>query len=442
MIVYKHSVSLDASKCKGCTTCLRRCPTQAIRVRDGKATINPNLCIDCGECIRYCTYKAKKADFDSLDQIDRSKYLIALPAPSLFGQFVNLDDADYLLMGLKELGFQDVFEVAKAAEIVTEYTRQYIKRADPTQWPFISTACPVVVRLISLRFPTLRSKMIPVLPPIELAGKMAKERALKEHPELKPEDIRTVFISPCPAKVSWVKNTPPEKERHVDYVVSMSDLYFRLLPRMDRTKIPNVTTEAGVIGMSWASTGGEASALMNDHYLAADGIENVIRVLDDIETGHFPSLHFVELNACPGGCVGGVMTVENPYIARVRLQTLRRYLPISQNRLRFEEEEAVPKEVLTLTPGEYSSAEMLNADRMQSFRMMQEIERIWKSLPGLDCGSCGAPTCRAHAEDIVRGESSEDDCIIRMREHLQKLVEEHRNGGNHDGTGIGETDEL
>ena len=80
MIVYKHSVSLDAEKCKGCTTCLRRCPTQAIRVRDGKACINPTLCIDCGECIRHCPYKAKKASFDSLDTLNHEKYLIALPA--------------------------------------------------------------------------------------------------------------------------------------------------------------------------------------------------------------------------------------------------------------------------------------------------------------------------------------------------------------------------
>ncbi len=428
MIVYKHSVSLDADKCKGCTTCLRRCPTQAIRIRDGKACINPNLCIDCGECIRHCPYKAKKADFDQWDSLDRSKFLIALPAPSLFGQFANLDDTDYLLQGLMDLGFNDIFEIAKAAELVTDYTRAYMQRMGDAQAPFISTACPVVVRLISLRFPTLRNKMVPVAPPIELAGKLAKERALKEHPELKPEDVRTVFISPCPAKVSWVKNTPADKECYVDYVVSMSDVYFRLLSKMDRKKTPKVTSESGAIGMSWPSSGGEASALMNDHYLAADGVENIIRVLDDIEMGHFPDLKFVEMNACPGGCVGGVMTVENPYIARVRIRSLQRYMPIVQNRISLQEGEAIPREILTVEPGEYSSAELLNADRAQSFRMMSEIERIWKLLPGMDCGSCGAPTCRAHAEDVVRGESSLDDCVIRMREQLKALQKEDGKG--------------
>ncbi len=420
MIVYKHSVSLDAAKCKGCTTCLRRCPTQAIRIRDGKACINPNLCIDCGECIRHCPYKAKRASFDEWDSIDHSKYLIALPAPSLFGQFANLDDTDYLLQGLINLGFNDVFEVAKAAEMVTDYTRTYMKRMGMSHAPFISTACPVVVRLISLRFPSLRSKMVPISPPIELAGKLARERALKEHPELKPEDIKTVFISPCPAKVSWVKNTPSDKECYVDYIVSMSDIYFRVLSKMNRAKIPEVTSESGMIGMSWSSSGGEASALMNDHYLAADGIENIIRVLDDIEMGHFPDLKFVEMNACPGGCVGGVMAVENPYIARVRIRALQRYMPVAQNHVILGENEPIPREVMTVEPGEYSSAELLGGDRMQSFRMMAEIERIYKLLPGMDCGSCGAPTCRAHAEDVVRGESKLDDCVIRMKEILRE----------------------
>jgi hypothetical protein len=400
---------------------LRRCPTQAIRIRDGKACINPNLCIDCGECIRHCPYKAKRANFDEWDSIDRSKYLIALPAPSLFGQFANLDDTDYLLQGLINLGFNDVFEVAKAAELVTDYTRTYMKRMGMSHAPFISTACPVVVRLISLRFPSLRNKMVPISPPIEVAGKLAKERALKQHPELKPEDVKTVFISPCPAKVSWVKNTPSDKECYVDYIVSMSDIYFRVLSKMDRAKIPDVTSESGMIGLSWSSSGGEASALMNDHYLAADGIENIIRVLDDIEMGHFPDLKFVEMNACPGGCVGGVMAVENPYIARVRIRALQRYMPVAQNHVILTEDEPIPNDVMTVEPGEYSSAEILGVDRLHSFRMMAEIERIYKLLPGMDCGSCGAPTCRAHAEDVVRGESKLDDCVIRMRELLREL---------------------
>ena len=64
-----HSVTLDKEKCKGCTNCIKRCPTEAIRVRNGKAVITPERCIDCSVCIRVCPYHAKKAKSDPMDII-------------------------------------------------------------------------------------------------------------------------------------------------------------------------------------------------------------------------------------------------------------------------------------------------------------------------------------------------------------------------------------
>ncbi|MBR4467161.1 MAG: 4Fe-4S binding protein [Clostridia bacterium] len=170
---YQHSVIMDVGKCKGCTHCLNRCPTEAIRIRDGHAVINANRCIDCGECIRMCPHNAKKASFDKLASLPEGKYKIALPAPTLFGQFENLDDPDYLVEGLLKLGFDDVYEVACAAELVTEYTRRYLKQRG-ISLPVISSACPVVARLVKLRFPTLSENLLPILPPVEIAGMLAK----------------------------------------------------------------------------------------------------------------------------------------------------------------------------------------------------------------------------------------------------------------------------
>lgn len=90
---------------------------------------------------------------------------------------------------------------------------------------------------------------------------------------------------------------------------------------------------SGKIGISWGGTGGEAGGLLTDNYLAADGIENVIRVLEDLEDQKIGMLEFIELNACNGGCVGGVLTVENPFVARVKLKRLRKYLPVARNHI-------------------------------------------------------------------------------------------------------------
>ena len=92
MAIYQHSVSLNVEKCRGCTHCLRHCPTEAIRIRNGRAVIDPYRCVDCGQCIRFCPYQAKKSAYDKLSDLPEGKWKVALPAPSLFGQFDNLDD--------------------------------------------------------------------------------------------------------------------------------------------------------------------------------------------------------------------------------------------------------------------------------------------------------------------------------------------------------------
>ena len=148
---YNHSVSLDLPKCKGCTTCLKRCPTEAIRIREGHAVINSERCVDCGECIKVCPYKAKRAVVDDLSILNNYKYKIALPAPSLYGQFDNMDNIGYIIKGLHDIGFDDVFEVACAAELVSAYTRMYISRNDIKK-PVISSACPAITRIFCKRF--------------------------------------------------------------------------------------------------------------------------------------------------------------------------------------------------------------------------------------------------------------------------------------------------
>ncbi len=411
MNTYEHSVSLDIARCTGCTTCLKHCPTEAIRITDGHAKIDTGRCIDCGVCIRMCPNNAKKANYSKLDKVMAYKWKVALPAPALYGQFEELENIDYVLQGLLDIGFDDVVEVAQAAELVSAYTRLYLKNEGIAK-PIISSACPVVLRLISLRYPTLRDHIMQMLPPVEIAAEMARKKAMEEHPELRDEDICVCFISPCPAKVSYVKNGFGSYKSCVDEVLSISDVYFNLINVMRRENCPAPLSNAGMIGVSWATSGGESSAIFNDKYLAADGIENVTRVLDQLETGNISSLEFVELNACPGGCVGGAMTVENPFVAKARLQTLRRYLPVSGTVLKEEEKEYIPARFFFDELPTYRPIQRLSENFGESLRMMSMIQKLREELPGIDCGACGAPNCRAFAEDVVKGVLHRCDCVV------------------------------
>jgi iron only hydrogenase large subunit-like protein len=414
-----HSVTLEQDKCKGCINCMKRCPTEAIRVRNGKATIIKERCIDCGECIKVCHNRAKKAVTDPLQMIETFKWKVALPAPSFYGQFNNLDDINFVLTGLKNMGFDDVYEVSSAAEVISDLTRKLVNSDTVMKRPIISSACPAVVKLISVRFPNLCAQVLPVVAPVELAAKKAREEAVLKTGYNKDE-IGIFFISPCPAKVTAAKAPLIKGEGFIDGVISASEVYTKLLNFMNKIKVPEPLSKSGIVGLAWANSGGESAALLKDKYLAADGIENVIKVLEEIEDEKLNNLDFIELNACTGGCVGGVLNIENPFVAKARLLRLRKYLPISCNKLMAEESESLKwKKGL-----EYSPVMLLNEDVSVAMEMMQEIDEIANNLPGLDCGSCGAPSCKAFAEDIVKGLVSEDDCIIKMREKLKAFNNE------------------
>ena len=421
MNTYEHSVSIDVSRCTGCTMCLKRCPTEAIRIKDGHAIIDPDRCIDCGVCIRYCPNNAKKATYSKLDAVMKYKWKIALPAPTLYGQFEELDDIDYVLQGLLDIGFDDVVEVSQAAELVSAYTRLYLKNEGVIK-PVISSACPVVLRLISLRYPMLKEHIMQMLPPMEIAARIARDKAKREHPELSDDDICVCFISPCPAKVSYVRNGFGEYKSEVDEVLSISDIYFNLINVMRRERVPIPFSRSGMIGIGWATSGGESSAIFNDKYLAADGIENVNRVLDQLENGNISSLEFIELNACPGGCVGGVMALENPFVAKARLQTLRRYLPVSQNYLSEDEREYIPEYYFFENMPTYRPIQRLSENFAESLRMMADIQKLRDALPGIDCGACGAPTCRAFAEDVIKGNVKRDSCPVEKSKRMDAQI--------------------
>lgn len=409
-----HSVSLNKDKCLGCMNCIKRCPTQAIRVRRGKATIISERCIDCGECIRICPHHAKTAMSDPLSDIEAYKYKIALPAPSLYGQFNNLEDVNYVLTALLELGFDSVFEVAKGAEIVSDATRKMLKTQNLLK-PVISTACPAVIRLIRVRYPELIDNMITLKTPMDESARLARQEA-REKTGLSDEDIGVFFITPCPAKITAIKSPLAANSSDVNGAIAMSEIYPLLLQKMEKLRPEELKAleQSGRIGVGWAASGGEASASLCEKYIAADGIENVIQILEEVEDEKLNDIEFIELNACTGGCVGGCLTVANTFVAKTRLTTLKRYRPVSCNHI----EEEIPAELGWDYPLEPLSVLKLADNVTDSMKLMNQVSAMVENFPGLDCGTCGAPTCRALAEDIVRGYASINDCIFRIKNEM------------------------
>lgn len=416
----RHSVVLDLNKCRGCTTCIKNCPTEAIRVRSGKATILPNRCIDCGTCIRICPHKAVRSVCDGFEALLDYKYTVAVPDPALYGQFQHLENIDTVLNGLLKLGFDDVYESAAASELLAELAQQRAREGAERVLPEISPACPAVVRLISIRFPKLINHIAPVVTPSEFAAILARKRAA-EQTGLAEEEIGVFSIVPCSSLVTAAHSPVGLPHPVVDGAFAIRDVYLALLEPMRSLEQDALRplSAAGIRGVSWAYAGGESTSRVYESYVAVDGIDNVIRMLEDIEDGRLPEANFVELRACTQGCVGGCLNVENPFGAKMRLKKLMQELPVARTRSTPDSRQA---DVLSLaqTP-EYLPTFQLDSNRLRAMEKMAQIQALEQQLPGLRCGSCGAPSCRALAEDIVLGRATEDDCIFKVREKMQHM---------------------
>jgi iron only hydrogenase large subunit-like protein len=425
---YFHSVTLDYDKCKGCTNCIKRCPVEAIRVHEGKAKIIQERCIDCGECIRACPNHAKVALTDTLDKFSHFKYKIALPAPSFFGQFNDDTNIEDILGAFLKIGFDDVFEVALAAEIVTHIVHQHLANKKYKK-PLFSSACPAVLRLMQIKFPDLLEQVAPIMAPIDVAASRAKEEAMKKT-GFSYEEIGAFFISPCPAKVTAVKHPLTDTASPVDGVIGVSLIYKDILKHITKDKarerVGPPLHRARSIGMAWGYITGESKSVDFGTGLAVSGIHNVISLLEEIERGELKDVDFMELQSCIGGCVGGPLNIQNLFVGRVKLrQMVKKYsstTPFFQNGYlqgiyesgQYEYSEPIqPRPIM-----------VLDEDMSKALIKMERLDEITKDLPGLDCGACGSPSCRALAEDIVRGFAFDTDCVIKLRGRVKMLAEE------------------
>lgn len=401
---------------------MKICPTQAIRVRRGKATILTERCVDCGECIRSCPHKAIKARSDPFSCLEEFQYTVALPDPALYGQFQNLDGIGRILDGLLELGFDAVYETAKGSGLLSDYARKHPEEDKGKKRPVISSACPAALRLIRIRFPQLLEHITPTITPMELSAIMARKKAMAET-GLLSEQIGVFAIVPCSAQVTAAHSPDDLQQPVLDGAFSIRDLYLRLLSPMQKLSQPLSSPQAGKAGVRWAFCGGEASARgTSERFMAVDGMSSVIRILEAIEDERVPDVDFVELCACTQGCVGGCLTVEDPFVATMRLRHLIRELPDAP--CDYDAEVGDDALIQADKELEFTPAYLLDPDRTTAMEKMAAIHDLERQLPGLLCGSCGAPSCHAFAEDVIMGRAEREDCIFQVRARMQAVTED------------------
>lgn len=422
---YYHSVQLNREKCQGCVSCVKLCPTEAIRVRNGKAEILADRCIDCGACASGCPYHAFTVKTDMLEGLSKFAYNIVLPAPSLYSQFPANVPLEDIWQGLQNLGFDEIFDVSLASEYIAKEIESYLKNYTGGRKPLISSTCPAVMRLIQVKFPELIKQVVPVLAPVEAAAIYVKREAAARK-QLPTELIGVWFISPCPSKETNIRQSVDVQHTELTGSFSLSDIYGLLLKNMGGEHELNVRTGSSY-GLGWGTYGGELASAGITNGLAVHGIDNVYEILEQVSMNKMPQLDYVECNACQGGCLGGLLAAENKFVAesnlRQRIRQLREQEPADRQEIMartmvlqdFPASAAYRKRLVP------RPMMQLDDDIMEAMKKFERMEEVLCSLPGLDCGACGAPSCQGLAEDIVQGKAHEIDCIFKLRASVHKL---------------------
>ena len=394
---------LKESNCRNCYKCIRNCPVKSIRFADGQAQIVGNECILCGRCFIVCPQNAKEIRND----VGIARSLIASGAPvycSIAPSFISACDVPSFASmekALLALGFAGVRETAEGASQVKKEYEQLLQ----SHSLLISSCCPTINYLIEKYYPGALGHLAHVLTPMQAHCNQIK----REHP-----DAKVVFIGPCISK----KKEAEEPESHIDCVLTFEEL----LEWMEADGVsfdPSLSDapNGGGRARSFPSTGGIIHSMDLElnrlDYISADGVEDCMDILKEIEAGHLSGC-FVELSACRGSCIGGPAAPHRSDRLHSRM-TLDRFSKTEQD---FPIEQ--PESAALKKPFSYIGT----GDERPGSAVIEEILRkMGKNGPEdeLNCGCCGYNTCREKAVAVYLGKADLSMCLPFLKEKAESF---------------------
>ena len=419
--IFHHALKIQKEQCIGCSHCMNICPTEAIRVRNGKAELFENRCIDCGECFRVCPVNAIIIEQDDFNKIFQYKYRVALLPAVFSGQFPEEVKTTQIYDVLLDLGFTDVYEVEHGVEVLKNTMQEFARESEGSK-PLISSFCPAVIRLIQVKFPALTENIISLHPPLDIAAVYYKKMLIDKG--IDESDIGIFYVTPCAAKIAAVKSPVGNEQSPINGVINMDFIFNKVytnIRRGDFQQSQNIDKEQlAPEGVLWSLTNGEIDN-MEGRCLAIDGVHNVIDFLEKIENEEIKDVDFLELRACDESCAGGVLTTKNRFLTVERLKKRANYYKQNKelngkkkilNYKKFLEE--------NINIGKIKPRSMMKLDEnmAEAMKKMRRVKEIMKCLPDVDCGACGAPNCQALAEDIVQERAVINHCVF-----IQKIFE-------------------
>jgi len=400
------------TECQDCYKCLRQCPVKAIKIHEGHACIEPDLCIMCGHCVQVCPVGAKMVRSD----LERAKMLLKIKpkvfvslAPSYVTEFDNLSSTQ-IIQGLKQLGFHGVSETALGAQELSATVTD--KMAKGERKIYISSACPTVVELIKKYHPDCAPYVTDMHSPVLVHTKLLRQEY--------GQDIGIVFIGPCISKKAEADlygeqlNIALTFEELRQWWQDMNITPEELHLDPAETFVPYAAEEGAMYPIDGGMVAGvKANCTINDiQYMSFSGIDNIQKVLMDLDKIPLQSPLFIELLACEGGCVNGPKTSTQGKTTAKRYKILQETDYAEAHFPRKPSVDASTQwQIEPITRKHHDESEIRNA-----------LARIGKHCKQdeLNCGGCGYDSCRECAVAMIEGRAEPSMCVSYMRQLAHK----------------------
>ncbi len=415
---FHHALTIQEDVCIGCSHCIKACPTEALRVKGGKARLIAERCVDCGECMRVCPVNAIEVKGDDFSSIFNYPHSIAL-VPSVFiGQFPRNIATRKIYSGILEEGFAHVYEVEHGASLLIGIINRYLEMK-PEIRPVISSFCPAIVRLIQVRFPSLVNNILPYKAPLDLSASFFRKKL--EDQGVPPGEIGVYYITPCAAKIAAIKSPVGEESSPIEGVINLKTLYNKVYSviRKEEKGYCIVPEKEQLLPeeMVWTLTGGEARHIRG-RCLSIDGMANAIEFLEKLENDTLGNFDFIEMRACDESCAGGILSTTNRFLVSERLRSrVEQYYSDEKTGKIFDNKSITKYSDYIISNASIGAIEprsimKLDEDMVIAMKKMQKIQKIKSYLPGIDCGACGSPSCKSLAEDVVQRRAHTSDCVF------------------------------